>query len=103
MLYQADLVPVGQDPKQHLELTRDIAERFNNLYSPTFTLPEPYIPKHGSRIMSLQDPKSKMSKSDTNLNNIITLLDDPEIIRKKLKELLQILGKVLFMMRVVLV
>ena len=93
LLYQADLVPVGQDQKQHLELTRDIAERFNNLYSPTFTLPEPHIPKYGSRIMSLQDPKSKMSKSDTNLNNIITLLDGPEIIKKKIKRAVTDSGK----------
>ena len=85
LLYQADLVPVGQDQKQHLELTRDIAARFNNQYSDTFTIPEPYIPKHGSRIMSLQDPNSKMSKSDSNLNNIISLLDDPSMIKKKIK------------------
>jgi len=85
LIYQADLVPVGGDQKQHLELTRDIAIRFNNQYSDTFTIPEPYIPKHGSRIMSLQDPSSKMSKSDNNLNNIISLLDEPEIIRKKIK------------------
>ena len=85
LLYQADLVPVGQDQKQHLELTRDIAVRFNNQYSDTFTIPEPYIPKHGSRIMSLQDPNSKMSKSDSNLNNIISLLDEPSVIKKKIK------------------
>ena len=85
LLYQADLVPVGQDQKQHLELTRDIAARFNNQYSDTFTIPEPYIPKHGSRIMSLQDPDSKMSKSDSNLNNIISLLDEPSVIKKKIK------------------
>ena len=85
LLYQADLVPVGQDQKQHLELTRDIAVRFNNQYSDTFTIPEPYIPKHGSRIMSLQDPDSKMSKSDSNLNNIISLLDEPSVIKKKIK------------------
>ncbi len=85
LLYQADLVPVGQDQKQHLELTRDIAVRFNNQYSDTFTIPEPYIPKHGSRIMSLQDPNSKMSKSDSNLNNIISLLDEPSMIKKKIK------------------
>ena len=85
LLYQADLVPVGHDQKQHLELTRDIAIRFNNQYSDTFTIPEPYIPKHGSRIMSLQDPDSKMSKSDSNLNNIISLLDEPSVIKKKIK------------------
>tara|TARA_B110000014_G_scaffold263976_1_gene262711 strand:+ start:1509 stop:2507 length:999 start_codon:yes stop_codon:yes gene_type:complete len=85
LIYQADLVPVGGDQKQHLELTRDIAIRFNNQYSDTFTIPEPYIPKHGSRIMSLQDPSSKMSKSDNNLNNIISLLDQPSVIIKKIK------------------
>tara|TARA_B110000263_G_scaffold174118_1_gene152063 strand:- start:178 stop:1179 length:1002 start_codon:yes stop_codon:yes gene_type:complete len=85
LLYQADLVPVGQDQKQHLELTRNIAERFNNQYSDTFTIPEPYIPKYGSRIMSLQDPNNKMSKSDDNLNNIISLLDEPLVIKKKIK------------------
>ena len=85
LLYQADLVPVGQDQKQHLELTRDIATRFNNQYSETFTIPEPYIPDFGARIMSLQNPENKMSKSDDNLNNIISLLDSPSIIRKKIK------------------
>ena len=85
LLYQANLVPVGEDQKQHLELTRNIAERFNNQYSDTFTLPEPYIPKYGSRIMSLQDPNNKMSKSDNNLNNIISLLDKPSVIKKKIK------------------
>ena len=85
LLYQADLVPVGQDQKQHLELTRDIAVRFNNQYSDTFVVPEPYIPNFGARIMSLQNPENKMSKSDDNLNNIISLLDEPSIIRKKIK------------------
>lgn len=85
LLYQANLVPVGQDQKQHLELTRDLAVRFNNQYSETFALPEPYIPKIGSRIMSLQNPDNKMSKSDDNLNNIITLLDDPNTVIKKIK------------------
>ena len=85
LLYQADLVPVGQDQKQHLELTRDIATRFNNEYSDTFVLPEPYIPDFGARIMSLQNPENKMSKSDENLNNIISLLDEPSVIRKKIK------------------
>ena len=85
LLYQADLVPVGQDQKQHLELTRDIATRFNNQYSDTFVIPEPYIPDFGARIMSLQNPENKMSKSDDNSNNIISLLDDPSIIRKKIK------------------
>jgi tryptophanyl-tRNA synthetase len=85
LLYQANLVPVGQDQKQHLELTRDIAARFNNQYSNTFTIPDPYIPKYGSRIMSLQDPNSKMSKSDKNFNNIISLLDEPSVIKNKIK------------------
>ena len=85
LLYQANLVPVGQDQKQHLELTRDIAVRFNNQYSDTFVVPEPYIPNFGARIMSLQNPENKMSKSDDNLNNIISLLDEPSIIRKKIK------------------
>ena len=85
LLYQADLVPVGADQKQHLELARNIAERFNNEYSPTFKIPEPYIPNHGARIMSLQSPKSKMSKSDENENNFIGLLDNEKTILKKIK------------------
>lgn len=85
LLYQADLVPVGADQKQHLELSRDIANRFNTKYSPTFTMPEPFIPKQGSRIMSLQDPSTKMSKSDENSNNYIALLDEPSVILKKIK------------------
>ena len=84
LLYQADLVPVGSDQKQHLELARDLAHRFNTKYSETFKLPEPYIGENGSRIMSLQDPDKKMSKSDSNTNNIISLLDSPNIIRKKI-------------------
>ena len=84
LLYQADLVPVGADQKQHLELSRDLANRFNNKYSDTFKVPEPFIPKIGSRIMSLQDPLKKMSKSDDNLNNIIALLDTDDIIKKKI-------------------
>ncbi|MAV59658.1 MAG: tryptophan--tRNA ligase [Candidatus Marinimicrobia bacterium] len=85
LLYQADLVPVGADQKQHLELARNIAERFNNEYSPTFKIPEPYIPNRGARIMSLQSPKSKMSKSDENENNFIGLLDNEKTILKKIK------------------
>jgi len=85
LLYQADLVPVGADQKQHLELARNIAERFNNEYSPTFKIPEPYIPNYGARIMSLQSPKSKMSKSDENENNFIGLLDNEKTILKKIK------------------
>ena len=85
LLYQADLVPVGADQKQHLELTRNIAERFNGLYSPTFVVPDAYIPKNGARIMSLQDPTKKMSKSDENANGCIALLDKPEDIMRKFK------------------
>ena len=85
LLYQADLVPVGHDQKQHLEITRDIAKRFNNAYSETFKIPEPYIPKVGARIMSLQDPTSKMSKSDPNENGYILLLDTPDAIVRKIK------------------
>tara|TARA_Y100000994_G_C15695237_1_gene443118 strand:- start:1194 stop:2171 length:978 start_codon:yes stop_codon:yes gene_type:complete len=84
LLYQADLVPVGADQKQHLELARDLAGRFNNKYSDTFNIPDPFIPKVGSRVMSLQDPSKKMSKSDENLNNIIALLDPDDVIRKKI-------------------
>ncbi len=85
LLYQADLVPVGHDQKQHLELTRDIAQRFNTQYSDTFTIPEPYIPNVGARIMSLQEPENKMSKSDENSNNYIALLDEPNVIINKIK------------------
>ena len=83
LLYQADVVPVGIDQKQHLELTRDIAERFNNLYGDVFTIPEPYIGKVGAKIMSLQDPTKKMSKSDENPNASIYLMDDPDTIMRK--------------------
>lgn len=85
LLYQADLVPVGDDQKQHVELTRDLANRFNNKYSDTFVIPDVYIPKVGARIMSLQEPNSKMSKSDENENALIFLLDKPDVIRKKFK------------------
>ncbi|UTP72951.1 tryptophan--tRNA ligase [Alteromonas sp. LMIT006] len=85
LLYQANEVPVGEDQKQHLELTRDIATRFNNLYGDVFTLPEPHIPKAGARVMSLQEPTKKMSKSDDNPNNFIGLLEDPKKITKKIK------------------
>jgi len=85
LLYQADQVPVGEDQKQHIELTRDIATRFNNLYGDVFKVPEPYIPQVGARVMSLQEPTKKMSKSDENPNNYIMLLDDPKQISKKLK------------------
>ncbi len=85
LLYQTDLVPVGQDQKQHLELTRDLAERFNRDFGETFKIPEPYIPKAGASIKSLQDPQKKMSKSDENLNGSIFLLDDADTITKKIK------------------
>ena len=87
LLYQTDLVPVGADQKQHLELTRDIATRFNNLYGDVFTIPDPYIPEKGSgaKIMSLQNPTAKMSKSDPNPNGCIALLDKPEDIVRKIK------------------
>lgn len=83
LLYNTDLVPVGQDQKQHLELARDIASRFNNVYSPTFKVPDPYIPKVGAKVMSLQDPTKKMSKSDDNPNSYILIMDPPDVIRKK--------------------
>lgn len=85
LLYQADKVPVGEDQKQHLELTRDVATRFNNIYGDTFRLPDPYIPEFGARIMSLQEPDKKMSKSDTNPKNYIGLLEDPKKLSKKIK------------------
>lgn len=85
LLYQADVVPVGVDQKQHLEITRDIAERFNNIYGDVFTIPEAYIGKKGAKIMSLQEPGKKMSKSDTNANATILLLDDTDTIIRKLK------------------
>lgn len=83
LLYQADLVPVGQDQKQHVELCRDIAQRFNGVYSDTFTLPVPFIPKMGARIMSLGDPSSKMSKSDP--EGCVYLMDPPDAIARKFK------------------
>ncbi|BDX08208.1 tryptophan--tRNA ligase [Planctobacterium marinum] len=85
LLYQANKVPVGEDQKQHLELTRDIATRMNNLYGDLFTLPDPYIPEFGARIMSLQEPTKKMSKSDDNPNNYIGLLEEPKKLAKKIK------------------
>lgn len=85
LLYQTDLVPVGQDQKQHLELTRDLAERFNRDFGETFKVPEPFIPPVGANIKSLQDPEKKMSKSDENLNGSIFLLDDADTITKKIK------------------
>lgn len=85
LLYQADLVPVGEDQRQHLELTRDIAGRFNSIYGDTFKIPEGYIGKVGARIMALQEPTKKMSKSDENKNNTIAIMDDPAVIMNKIK------------------
>lgn len=86
LLYQADEVPVGEDQKQHVELTRTLAQRFNHRYSDTFKMPEPFIPKQGARIMSLQDPTKKMSKSSDNENGYILLKDDAATIRRKVKK-----------------
>ena len=85
LLYKPDFVPVGADQKQHLEITRDIALRFNNLYGDVFTVPEPYISKTGARVMSLQDPTKKMSKSDENINSWVAILDTPDDIMRKFK------------------
>ena len=85
LIYNADLVPVGQDQTQHLELARNVAQRFNNAYSPTFKLPEGYVTKEGAKIMSLADPTRKMSKSDTNANAFILLTDDRDAIARKFK------------------
>ena len=85
LLYQADVVPVGIDQMQHLELTRDLAQRFNNIYGDVFTVPQPYIGKVGAKIMSLQEPTKKMSKSDENPNASIYLMDDPDTIMRKFK------------------
>lgn len=84
LLYGTDLVPVGKDQVQHLELCRDIAQRFNHLYSPTFTIPEPYVAKTGAKIMDLQDPSKKMAKSEENPNGSIQIMDSPEVIRRKI-------------------
>ncbi len=85
LLYKSDMVPVGADQKQHLELSRNIAERFNGIYGNTFTVPEPYISTVGARVMSLQDPSKKMSKSDENVNSWVAVLDKPDTIMKKFK------------------
>ncbi|WP_215845394.1 MULTISPECIES: tryptophan--tRNA ligase [Pantoea] len=85
LLYQTNQVPVGEDQKQHLELSRDIASRFNALYGDIFKVPEPFIPKSGARVMSLLEPTKKMSKSDENRNNVIGLLEDPKSVVKKIK------------------
>lgn len=86
LLYKANMVPVGEDQKQHLEITRNIAERFNKIYGETFVMPEPYIRKSSARIMGLQEPLNKMSKSSNNLNDVIFLDDTPEVIIKKVKK-----------------
>lgn len=85
LLYQTNQVPVGEDQKQHLELSRDIAQRFNAIYGEVFKVPEPFIPKSGARVMSLLEPTKKMSKSDDNRNNVIGLLEDPKAVVKKIK------------------
>ena len=86
LLYQTDLVPVGEDQRQHLEITREIANRFNRLYGDVFKIPEAYIGKVGARVMALQDPTKKMSKSDENKNNTIAIMDPPEVIMSKFKK-----------------
>jgi tryptophanyl-tRNA synthetase len=85
LLYQADAVPVGEDQRQHLELTRDLAQRFNTTFGPTFTVPEPYIVKGTAKITDLQDPTAKMSKSASSPNGIVELLDDPKVSAKKIR------------------
>ena len=84
LLYDTDVVPVGQDQKQHLELTRTLAERFNNKYGETFVVPNPFIPKEGAKIMSLTDPTKKMSKSDPNPKGYISMLDEINVAKKKI-------------------
>lgn len=84
LLYDTDFVPVGSDQKQHLELTRDIAQRFNNKYGETFTVPKPLIKKQGARIMSLGNPENKMSKSDTDQKSVVYVLDSPKVVKKKI-------------------
>ncbi len=85
LLYQADLVPIGDDQRQHLEISRDVAQRFNSVYSPTFVVPEAYYGKVGARIKSLQDPLSKMSKSDEDENAFIAIIDPPDAIARKMR------------------
>ncbi len=86
LLYQTEMVPVGVDQKQHLELTRDVAARFNSIYGDTFVIPEPYIPKTTAKIMSLADPTKKMSKSDDNENAVVRILDPRDVIIRKFKK-----------------
>jgi tryptophanyl-tRNA synthetase len=85
LLYQADAVPIGDDQRQHLELARDIAERFNTRFGPTFKLPEGIFPEVGSRIMDLQDPTDKMGKTDSSEQGTVLILDSPDVLRKKFK------------------
>ncbi|KJS20355.1 MAG: tryptophanyl-tRNA synthetase [Clostridiaceae bacterium BRH_c20a] len=85
LLYNTDFVPVGEDQKQHLEITRDMAQRFNNRYGEIFKIPEIKVPKQGARVMSLQEPNKKMSKSDEDSNSFISMLDEPKVIEKKIK------------------
>lgn len=85
LLYQADLVPVGEDQRQHVELSRDIAQRFNGVYGDVFTMPEAYIPQVGARVMSLSEPEKKMSKSSTNENSYVLVMDKPDVILRKFK------------------
>lgn len=92
LLYQAEQVPVGDDQKQHLELTRDVAIRFNNIYGDVFKVPEPMIPPVGARIMGLQEPTKKMSKSDDAVTNALYLLDEPDVIVRKIKRSVTDLG-----------
>lgn len=84
LIYNADIIPVGEDQKQHIELTRDLAQKFNSKYSDTFKMPEPFIPKSGARIMSLQSPDSKMSKSAPNQNGTLYIVDEPNVLAKKI-------------------
>jgi tryptophanyl-tRNA synthetase len=93
LLYNADLVPVGDDQKQHLELTRDLAHRFNQRFGQTFQIPEPFIPKVGGRIMALDDASKKMSKSSPVPASYIALLDPPDVIRKKMSRAVTDSGK----------
>ena len=85
LLYQADLVPVGEDQRQHVEITRNIAQRFNGIYGDVFTMPEAYIPKVAARVMSLSEPEKKMSKSSPNENSFVLVMDKPEAIMRKFK------------------
>lgn len=86
LLYQSDIVPVGEDQRQHIEICRDIAIRFNRSHGEIFTIPEGYTPKFGARVMSLQNPAQKMSKSDPNPNGFVSIIDTPDVIRKKLRK-----------------